>query len=623
MRDLKGGGEKLSFLLIVIIFCKLFIGYTELYEEFNINSFIMDAIYITFVFFLIRFLAPKKIRTTLYSVISLVVGILLIACIIYKRFYGVIPTYHTLLLANQAVELTESISSLWNWKDFYYIGDMIIIPFIIYRASQMNKKPKDIKFSKKTIGVTCLSFVVVIVTFTCVINKKDILNEKKKSEQMGVFSYNLSFPMSDVFPPNKDFYIEDNKITNSTIMGVKKITPLQHPEYEGVAEGKHLIMLQLESLQENVMGLKINGKSITPNLDSLRSQSLSFPTFFQQTGRGNTIDAEWSVNTSTYPGIHELNAYRFGDREVPSLPRILKKNGYVTNTFHTNDSKFYNRKQVYSAIGFDKLYDKKYFGNEDVISISSSDQVLYQKTLPILKELDVKNKKFYAHIIALSSHHPFKIPHEKQKLELPKALEGTQFGDYIQAIHYVDSQVGAFIEALKHEGLWDKSLFVVYGDHHIIDTNALPKNEKKYLPTSHVKNGQIDPYRIPLIIHYPGLEQGKQIKTMGSEIDILPTVTNLLGIKTGEQVIFGQDLLNYSNNIIPQRFFFPDGTFIGQEYIYIPGEKFETGQAMSLNGKLVPLEAEIRKQFERTRKLLYLSDQYLEKLPIRKDKAVD
>ena len=601
----------------------MFVGYTELYEQFNINSFLMDCLYIMFVFFLIRGFASKKIRTTLYAGISIIVGIILFACVIYKKFYGVMPTYHTLLLVNQTTKLGDSISSLLNWKDLYYVVDIILLPFIIYRASQLNKERRDIRFSKKVIGIASLCFMLAISTFIYTIDKKDVLNDKKKSEKMGIFSYNLSFPFEKLLPVNKAYSMENKEITNEMIREIKKEKLVTNPEYEGAAKDKNLIILQLESLQENVMGLKINGKSITPNLDSLRQQSLSFPTFFQQTGKGNTVDAEWSVNTSTYPGTQELNANRFANRKVPSLPRLLKQNGYVTNTFHTNDVEFYNRKQLYEALGFDKFYDQKYFGNKDVIDIASSDHVLYEKTLPILKELDEKNKKFYAHIIALSSHHPFKIPSEKQPLALPKELEGTQFGDYIQAVNYVDKELGFFIEKLKREGLWEKSLFVVYGDHHIIDTNSLPNNLKKYLPVSHVKNGQFDPYRIPLIIYYPELKEGKEIKNIGSEIDIFPTIINLLGIHPKEQVMFGQDLLNTENNIIPQRYFFPDGTFIHEKYCYIPGEEFDDGQAVNLQGMQVPLQPEIKKDFERTRKLLNLSDQYLKSLPIRKDKVED
>ncbi|MFJ8356652.1 LTA synthase family protein [Bacillus paramycoides] len=609
----------MSFLLLLIILCKLFVGYTDLYEQFNINSFLMDSLYIIFLFFLIRSFTSKKLRTILYAGISILVGIILLTCVVYKKFYGVMPTYHTLLLVNQTTKLADSISSLLNWKDLYYVGDIILLPFIIYRAFQLNKEHRDIRFSKKTIGIASLCFIFIVSTFVYTLNKKDILNDKKKAEKMGVFSYNLSFPFNSIFPVNKAYSMENKQITNEMIREIKKEKLVKNPEYEGVAKDKNLIILQLESLQENVMGLKINGKSITPNLDNLRKQSLSFSTFFQQTGKGNTVDAEWSVNTSTYPGTHELNANRFANREVPSLPRLLKQYDYVTNTFHTNDSEFYNRKQLYRALGFDKFYDQKYFGNKDVIDLASSDHVLYEKTLPILKRIDEKGKKFYAHIIALSSHHPFKIPSEKQPLSLPKELAGTEFGDYIQAVNYVDKELGYFIDELKREGLWEKSLFVVYGDHHIIDTNSLPNNLKQYLPESHVKNGQFDPYRIPFIIHYPELKEGKEIKEIGSEIDIFPTIINLLGIQPKEQVMFGQDLLNTKDNIIPQRYFFPDGTFIHEKYCYIPGERFEDGQAVNLNGMRVPLESEIKEDFMRARKLLNLSDQYLKNLPVRRD----
>ncbi len=144
--------------MFFIIVCKMFIGYTELYEQFNINSFIMDCLYIIFVFFLIRFFITKKIRPTLYSVLSLIVGVLLIICVLYKRFYGVMPTYHSLALANQTVELKGSISSLWKWQDLYYIGDMIIIPFFDLQGRENEQKSKGYESFKKSDGRDCSKF---------------------------------------------------------------------------------------------------------------------------------------------------------------------------------------------------------------------------------------------------------------------------------------------------------------------------------------------------------------------------------------------------------------------------------------------------------------------------------
>ncbi|MBA5827889.1 sulfatase-like hydrolase/transferase, partial [Escherichia coli] len=78
------------------------------------------------------------------------------------------------------------------------------------------------------------------------------------------------------------------------------------------------------------------------------------------------------------------NTQTYGDRVIPSMPRLLGKNAYKTATFHTNDASFYNRDEFYPAVGFDKFYDRKFFGDEDVIGFSPSDEVLYNKAFPIL-----------------------------------------------------------------------------------------------------------------------------------------------------------------------------------------------------------------------------------------------
>lgn len=56
----------------------------------------------------------------------------------------------------------------------------------------------------------------------------------------------------------------------------------------------------MESFQEFLVDLKIDGKEITPNINKLARESQYFPNFYQNVGQGNTSDAEFVVNTSFY-----------------------------------------------------------------------------------------------------------------------------------------------------------------------------------------------------------------------------------------------------------------------------------------------------------------------------------
>ena len=117
-------------------------------------------------------------------------------------------------------------------------------------------------------------------------------------------------------------------------------------------------------------------------------------------GQGNTADAEYLVNTSLYVPLHGAASQEFGDRELPSLPRLLEASGYQTATFHTNDVKFWNRKAFYRALGFQQYYDKSYFGDDDMVMFGSSDEVLYAKTADKLAEMNASGQPYYAHVIS-------------------------------------------------------------------------------------------------------------------------------------------------------------------------------------------------------------------------------
>lgn len=115
----------------------------------------------------------------------------------------------------------------------------------------------------------------------------------------------------------------------------------------------------------------------------------------------------------------------------------------------------------------------------------------------------------------MQSHGPFK----NYKIETKKNIGfiNSKYTvleqDYLSSIHEVDSGLRCFMDSLHQGGFDTTSLIVLFGDHR---SNAFPEKNKCE--------------QIPLLIYSPMLKQ-QHIKTVGSQIDLAPTITHLLGIK--------------------------------------------------------------------------------------------
>ncbi|MRN54757.1 LTA synthase family protein [Paenibacillus monticola] len=394
-----------------------------------------------------------------------------------------------------------------------------------------------------------------------------------------------------------------------------------HPEtFFGTGKGYNLIVVQLESFQNFVLNTSIQGQLLTPVMNKLSSESLYFPHIFQQIGSGNTSDAEFISNTSIYPVGATPMSSKYGDRLLPSMARLLHQRDYVANTFHVNDVSFWNRNLMYPALGFDRYYDKPYYQQAKFNRFGASDEELYRVGIHKLKSLKQRHQKFYAQFVSVSSHAPFTIPDDNKRLKLNPELCKKPLRDYFTAINYADYALGTFIDQLKVAGLWEKSVVVVYGDHFGLHKKKFnPKEISTALGINYHK--QISTFNVPLLIHIPGHHHGKIIDQTGGQIDILPTLANIMGIDLREEgfITFGQDLINIDHNIIGMRYYMPTGTFFNNEVLFIPGKKgFEDGKATSLRThQLLEDITPYKTDYDHIIQWMKKSDKYVQQLPIR------
>ena len=121
----------------------------------------------------------------------------------------------------------------------------------------------------------------------------------------------------------------------------------QTTEYTGIAEGNNVIILQLESLNEYMIGKQINGKEIMPNLNKFFSENISCTDMYNQ-GLGTTADSEFEMENSMYPLENGYVFQKYYGNTWNDIYTTLRAEGYYTSFMHPNTSTFWNREAVYN-----------------------------------------------------------------------------------------------------------------------------------------------------------------------------------------------------------------------------------------------------------------------------------
>lgn len=563
---------------------------------------IVSSLGMLLVFFsLVIFFFNKKRFIALF-VLDILLTILLVADTNYFRYYYSAITIPMMLQADIALlsSVDECIKSLFTIKDLIYLIDMPALFFLFVSIIKKGVTYVDIR-TRLLRGGILLFFGLILVTFAYKASNigSPVYNNNYVTKRMGVFYFHLD---------DTKRFIAKRFFTSKELTKAEKERIRAHFEqkpvvsgnnFRGIAKGKNLIIVQVEALQEFLINRKVMGREITPNLNKLLKESLYFNNFYYQVAGGNTSDAEFLCNTSLYPLKEGSVFYRCADNFYYSLPKALKEKGYYTYALHAYGSKFYNRDKMYKSLGFDRFVSSKDYVMDEFVGWEGdalSDSSFFRQSMKIINT----SRPFYCFFVTLSSHHPFKF-FKDFKFDVGE-YEGTYLGNYLKAANYADKALGEFIEDLKRRGLYDETLLVIYGDH-----SAVPKFESRDLFKFLKINDNVVEWtklqKVPLIIRYPGLKNGEVNSVTGGEIDILPTIANLMGFEY--KYALGKDLLNTDKGYVVLR----NGTVITDTYCFLNDE----GEVYSLKTCKKLNKRKYQKELDKMMRELDISDLIIEK----------
>lgn len=508
-----------------------------------------------FIVFYLKYIEPllisKKIRQRLFF-IFFIFSFFFVINYWYNRYFGNFLSISDIFSG----EGTGSFSMyevlfihIFKFRDILIILDLALLGFFGFNSLpdlKISSKFRTnqyfgakLKFKK----ITSFSLIILILTFQFVFGSLLLGAKSPTALYQTGSSYMASvYGISPLYTFEAYSYLtrEKNK-ANPNLDNIpyykkqKQLSGTQHLD-----QATNVILIQVESLDAKIIDYRQQGKEITPFLNDLKKESLYFENFYAQKVNGS-FDADLSTLTSLYP---VNRSYAFKDINLSnfnSLAKILKQKNYQTLAFHNNDRNFFNRAEAYPALGFDHFYSQRDFKEKiypvsDKPSLGVNDYDFFASAADIIKQKSKKNEPFFAYLISLTSHTPFKFYPEKA-VENFAEVDNNLVHNYFKSISFLDKSLQNFVNELEKADILDNTLLVVYADHESeIETNEY-KSGRDFTLWRNLKT----PYHIPLFIRHPKLEN-KVSNREGTTTDISPTILDLLGFKKLPDQFVGSSL---------------------------------------------------------------------------------
>lgn len=254
-----------------------------------------------------------------------------------------------------------------------------------------------------------------------------------------------------------------------------------------------------------------------------------------------------------------------------SAPAILgQQAGYTSAVMHGGAGSFWNRDNAYKSFGYDYFMPLSYYQNKKgyYLGYGIKDKLFFDQSIKYIEHLP---QPFYLKMITVTNHYPYDLDKKNQSIDKTDTGDKTVDG-YVQTVHYLDEAIGELMSYLKKSGLEKNTLIMLYGDHYGISGNHHKASAQLLNKDSFNNFDNLQFQRVPLMFHMPGLKGGIN-HTYGGEIDVRPTLFNLLGINDQNMIQFGHSLLaKNAPQIVAQR----NGDFITPKYSKVEGSYYYT-----------------------------------------------
>jgi phosphoglycerol transferase MdoB-like AlkP superfamily enzyme len=282
----------------------------------------------------------------------------------------------------------------------------------------------------------------------------------------------------------------------------------------------NVVLITIESLGSDLVSSFKGTAGLTPQLDQLSKESLTFTNLYATGLR--TVRGLEAVTLSMPPTPGHALPMRKDNKGFQTLGSVLTGLGYDATYLYGGYAYFDNMRDFFGGNGY-RVLDRTDIARENITHENvwgvADEDVLGQA----LRELDrstASGKPQFMHVMTTSNHRPFTYPAGRVDIASGRGRDG--------AVKYTDWALGDFLKKAKTKPWFDNTLFVLLADH------TSHGRGRTALPPEH--------YEIPMWIYAPRHVPVQKIDWLASQIDVAPTILGLLGLGY-ESRFFGHDIL--------------------------------------------------------------------------------
>jgi phosphoglycerol transferase MdoB-like AlkP superfamily enzyme len=281
----------------------------------------------------------------------------------------------------------------------------------------------------------------------------------------------------------------------------------------------NVVMVSVESLSADYLGIFGNTEGITPNLDSLSKHSLLFTNLYATGTR--TVRGLEALSLCVPPTPGQSIVRRPNNNDLFTIGSVFREKGYVSRYIYGGYGYFDNMNAYFSANDYVVTDREGLSGDEiDYENIwGVADENLFTLAEREIDKTVAEGKPVFAQVMTTSNHRPFTYPDGRIDIPSHTGREG--------AVKYTDYAIGRFIRECSKKAWFDNTLFIIVADHcsGSAGTTNLP----------------VDKYHIPMMIYSPKHVEPGRMERMMSQIDIGPTVFGMLSFSYNSK-FYGVDI---------------------------------------------------------------------------------
>ena len=484
----------------------------------NLLGIIID---VTVLYLFLYLVTWKRLKTGL-TITYFVTTLWSFSNVLYSRFF-----HHYISLSAIGMggtlfdsDIMRCVMDGLRWTDLFYVLSTSLFIFLMMKVQPIKRPIAKLLISLMTmLGIDILSYIVFF-SLTPEHRYISFFIHRIEHRQLSTYLH--------MFDPNNAVFRRGclRSLLNEAVLDYNntiELTEEQKRQIEKEIEvGKNsiskeryriakenVIFILVESYLSFTSDMKVDGREVTPYLNSLKRDSTVFYNgkMRENVTIGESSDGQFIYMTGLLPLRSVITISKARHVTLNGLPKML---GRESRMVIPTVISMWNQDEMCRQYGFERLYESNDYAEGKYNSLN--DEQVFRLAMQKDKE---SHRPFFSVILTMSMHQPY-----TKQIDLTFPVKDSSIPEdlacYLNACHYTDRQIEKYFEHLKHTGLYDNSIIVIAADHPVHNTDFGGVNKD-----------------IPLyLVNVPRDIKENMWQGECNQIDVYTTLLDLLGIES-------------------------------------------------------------------------------------------